>query len=290
MVYGLENECLAVGISDIGAEVVSVKAKKTGCEYLWQGDEKFWEGQAPLLFPICGRLPDARYTWRGKTFDMKIHGFAKDSLFTVRGEGTGSLVFTLASDEKTKAQYPFDFLFEVTYTLTENRLATKLCVKNTGEDPLPAVFGLHPGFNVPLDSGLAFEDYYLEFGDECSPDSFMFSDRYLLTGKKVPFNLENAKIIRCRRGLFEESIFLDRTPGCVTLKSDRDTKSVTLIYRDFPYLGFWNMPDAPYLCIEPWCGLPSYEAESEDFAQKPDMFRLLPGSEKSAGCDIIFGF
>ena len=182
MVYGLENECLAVGISDIGAEVVSVKAKKTGCEYLWQGDEKFWEGQAPLLFPICGRLPDARYTWRGKTFDMKIHGFAKDSLFTVRGEGTGSLVFTLASDEKTKAQYPFDFLFEVTYTLTENRLATKLCVKNTGEDPLPYL--AHPGFNVPLDSGLAFEDYY--------PTQIMQSrqlyvfDRYLLTGKKFP--------------------------------------------------------------------------------------------------------
>ena len=291
MVYSLMNDCLTVKISDTGAELVSAKANKTGCEYLWQGDEKIWGEQAPLLFPICGRLPDARYAWRGKNYEMKIHGFARESLFTARAEGTSSLVFSLASNEMTKAQYPFDFLLEVAYTLAENRLATKLCVKNTGNEPLPAAIGLHPGFNVPFSSGLAFEDYYLDFENECSPDSFVFSGRYLMTGKKVPFDLEDGRILRLRRGLFEDSVFLDRTPGRVTLKSDKDNKSLTVVYPDFPYLGFWHAPncDAPFLCIEPWCGMPSYEAQSENLSAKPDMFRILPGLEKTVGCEFIFG-
>lgn len=291
MVYSLKNESLTVSFTDTGAELVSVKSNKTGCEYLWQRDEKIWDGQAPLLFPICGRLPDARYMWRGKAYEMKIHGFVSESLFAARAEGTSSIVFTLASSEKTKEIYPFDFLLEVSYALDGNRLATKVCIRNTGKEPLPAALGFHPGFNVPLTPGLAFEDYYLDFGIESSPDSFIFSERFLLTGKKVPFDLEDGKILRLRRGLFDKSIFLDRIPGKVTLKSDKDEKSVTVIYPDSPYLGLWHAPEcgAPYLCIEPWCGLPSYECETEDLAQKADMFRILPGSEKTACCDLIFG-
>ena len=31
---------------------------KNNTEYLWQGDAKYWAGQAPVCFPITGVLPN----------------------------------------------------------------------------------------------------------------------------------------------------------------------------------------------------------------------------------------
>ena len=50
-------------------------------------------------------------------------------------------------------------------------------------------------------------------------------------------------------------------------------------YPGFPYLGFWHKPktEAPYLCIEPWHGLPSDEGVVDDLDTKHDMVRLPAG-------------
>ena len=50
MVHYIENEHLKVGVKEFGCELTSIKSKATGFEYLWQGDEKFWTGQSPILF------------------------------------------------------------------------------------------------------------------------------------------------------------------------------------------------------------------------------------------------
>ena len=63
MIQTIENEFLIVQINDTGAELVSLKSKKTGIEYLWQGDAKYWKGRSPVLFPICGRLYKGKYTF-----------------------------------------------------------------------------------------------------------------------------------------------------------------------------------------------------------------------------------
>ena len=77
MNYSVENEYLKITVSDIGAELVSVISKADGCEYVWQGDERFWNGQAPVLFPICCRLFGGYYTYEGNQFFMPCHGFVR---------------------------------------------------------------------------------------------------------------------------------------------------------------------------------------------------------------------
>ena len=72
----LENERLKVLIRPTGGELQSIVGKDTGTEYLWQGDESIWTGRAPNLFPFVGRLFEKRYTLRGASYDMTIHGFA----------------------------------------------------------------------------------------------------------------------------------------------------------------------------------------------------------------------
>ena len=77
MNYIIENEALRVEIADRGAEIMSIVGKKTGFEYLWQGDATYWASRATVLFPICGRLTDGKYTYKGKEYEMVLHGFAK---------------------------------------------------------------------------------------------------------------------------------------------------------------------------------------------------------------------
>ena len=56
MLYKAENEYFTLAVKEMGAELNSLKSKKTGIEYIWYGDESVWYGQSPILFPISGRL------------------------------------------------------------------------------------------------------------------------------------------------------------------------------------------------------------------------------------------
>ena len=82
MLYSIENDRLRVEINYIGAEMYSIKDKADGFEYLWQGDPQYWSGRAYNLFPICGRITEGRYTYKGGSYDICLHGFARDAAFT----------------------------------------------------------------------------------------------------------------------------------------------------------------------------------------------------------------
>lgn len=290
MIYTLKSKNLTVSISTLGAEVVSVLCGG-GCEYIWQGNAEFWTGQAPLLFPICGRLFGGKYTYGGKEYAMNIHGFARASEFSVLEADDSHIALTLTQNESTLSQYPFDFELTVSYTLDQNTLSSTVNIKNTSDKTMPAAFGAHPGFNVPLDNG-SFEDWYIEFSEDCTPNELMLSDTCFNTGKKKAYPLVNSRIIPLRHSLFDiDAIFLDRVAPAVTLKSDRSDRYVTLRYPQMPYLGLWHTPrtEAPYVCIEPWCGLPAYDGVTENFETRNDMFHILSGKEKTITYEIIFG-
>jgi len=288
MLYTLKNDKITVKIDSLGAQMVS--ARSGGCEYIWQGDERFWTGHAPILFPICGRLFEGKYTVDGKEYEMNLHGFARKTEFEVERESDTELVFSLCTSESTLSQYPFDFKLTVSYVLDGQKLVSKAVIANRSDKVMPATFGAHPGFNVPLDTG-CFEDWYVEFDTECTPNRLVISDSGLCTGEKFALPLENGKKIKLRHSLFDtDGIFMDKIPHSITLKSDSSARSVTLNYPDMSYLGIWHAArtEAPFVCIEPWCGLPSLEGRRDDLYAKNDMFHILPKKEKTVGYEIIF--
>ena len=57
MYYTLENEQIRLTVDSLGAQPLSVIAKSTGEECLWQGDPAVWGRHAPILFPYTGKLP-----------------------------------------------------------------------------------------------------------------------------------------------------------------------------------------------------------------------------------------
>ena len=284
------NGTLDVAVSPLGAELQSARLR--GCEYIWQGDPAYWDGRSPVLFPICGRLFERRYTYGGREYSMDLHGFARTSLFRASRSPAGdAATFTLAADDATRAQYPFDFELALTYRLEGATLVVAASVRNHGSGTLPFSYGGHPGLNVPLGGEGAFEDWFLEFEPGVCPDRFEFTPNALVTGRKFAFPLAPGNRLPLRHSLFDRAgIFLDRAGRSLALRSDRSERSVTVRFPDMPYLGLWHAPDsdAPYVCVEPWSGLPSYDGAPDDFATRHDMVRLAAGASATLRYSLEF--
>ncbi|MBQ8339784.1 MAG: aldose 1-epimerase family protein [Clostridia bacterium] len=292
MIYTLQNEHLTVKISDFGAELQSAVCRADGTEYLWQRDPKFWGDTAPWLFPICSRFFGGKYTLNGKTYEMGTHGFARKMTYTVTEATDTTLVMTISDTEETRKSYPFAFVFTIAYRLEGKTLRSTATMKNTGDVVMPATFGAHPGFNVPMGGAGKFEDYYLDFGEDASPDEIILTDDCFDSGRRMAYPLREGRYLDLKRELFAiDGHFFANVPEAITLASDKATHAVTIRYPGTRYFGFWtdSAADASFLCLEPWNGLPSFaNGKTEDLSEKNDMFRLQPGKEKAFAVDIDF--
>lgn len=278
MEYCLNNEKLCVRVAAEGAQLQSVRGAD-GTEYLWQGDGRFWRGRATNLFPYVGRLTDDKYTWRGAEYSMTRHGFARASVFEAEEVSDTRLVLTLGPSEATRAAYPFEFRFSLIYELDGDALDITYRVENRGEGLMAFGLGGHPGFNVPLAPGLAFEDYRLEFAEPCVPERVLLSPKYFISGETEPHRLEN-NAIKLRHNLFDhDAVILKGAAKTVTLKTDKDSHAVEVSYPDMDYVAFWHTPEteAPFVCVEPWMSLPARQDVVEDLETQPGIRRLAPG-------------
>jgi len=291
MNYTIKNQYLSVEISDAGAELQSVKSTD-GTEYLWQGESAYWEDRAPNLFPYIARLTDGKYTAKGRQYEMKIHGFIKYMTLQAETQTQDSITFRLDSNEETKKQYPYDFTYWQTYQLRDNILITTTRVENRGACRMYFAVGGHPGFCVPLEKELSFEDYYLEFDLVSHPYRVGFTDTCFLNGQDKEYCLEQWSKILLRHDLFDEdAVVLKHMPHQVRLASGKGTRSVTVRYPDFPYIGFWHKPksEAPYVCIEPWSALPSRDGIVEELSCQSDLTGLDAGENYEITWTIEIG-
>ena len=97
----LENDYLLVEVNKFGAELSSVRDRRSSYEFIWQSDEAYWNRHAPILFPIVGRLREDRFEYKGESYEMTQHGFARDSEFEVVEERPNAVTFSLKRDRKS---------------------------------------------------------------------------------------------------------------------------------------------------------------------------------------------
>lgn len=280
MIVEIYNPYLKVKVNTLGGELYSIRDYGYG-EYLWQGDQAYWGQRAPNLFPYVGRLTEGKYRYEGKEYRMGIHGFIQTYEMQICRQEQDSLTLKAVSAPWTMEQYPFPFEYYITYSLRFRRVTVQYRVVNTGNRPMYFGIGGHPGFQVPLEDGMAFEDYFLEFEKACRPERIGFTETCYLNGKDSSFPLEN-NCIHLKHQLFDQdAIVLKNMSSAVWLKSKKGRKSVKISYPDMKYLGIWHMPctDAPYICIEPWYSLPSRQDVVEELNRQPGLI-ALPGNRE----------
>ena len=283
MNYTVSNSRLSVTVSDLGAELQSVCLD--GVERLWQGDPAVWNGRSPILFPFVGRIKNGDYTFGRKAYSAPSpHGFARKSIFSVAEQTETSLTLRLVSSEETKELYPFDFLFDVTYSIEENRLVQSFRVKNTGDQPMYYAYGGHPGFILPPD-GTEFSDWYLEFAEGEELNQALL-DGMFMSQTVAPCPYAKGNKIPLYHAMFDHDAFIltGLKNKVFAIKSDKSPHRILADCSDFDYVAFWQAvkSNAKYLCIEPWNGLPSDSKAPEDLTIKRDM-RILPPDGEEIG-------
>lgn len=256
MNYRLDNGVLEINVASKGAELISIK-DETGKEYLWQGDEKYWGRQSPILFPFVGRLKNQEYTYEGKKYPMMQHGFARDMEFSVIEEKADEIWFEIKDDGETYKLYPFHFSLKIGYRLVENRIEVLWKVENIDTKTMYFNIGAHPGFFCPIDGEKDKVGYALEFNSKGNPKYYGADyDTGLRFSKLHELKLENGRSIITKE-YFDETtyIFEDNQISEVSLVKPSGEKYVTVRF-DMPILAVWSKEraDAPFVCLEPWCG------------------------------------
>ena len=144
----IKNDQLTVEISSLGAELQSIKDAQ-GNEYLWDGDEQYWNRHSPILFPIvCGLWKDT-YRIDGKEYQLGRHGFARDTEFQLISKGEDRITYALTDSEATLKDYPYHFNLAITYRLEGKKLHVIWHVANTDDKQIFFQIGGHPAFLVP---------------------------------------------------------------------------------------------------------------------------------------------
>ena len=248
MIITLSNNKISASINTIGAELI--RLEKDNQNYIWTVDEAFWNKTSPILFPIVGRLKNDSYSINGKTYELPRHGFARNFEFEVEHQTENSVVFLLTANPETLKQYPFQFELRLHYELIENSLKISYSVLNKSQEIMPFSIGAHPAFAIE-DS---FSDYSLQFIEAEEFVSYeLENEQFSNSFRKI--NSENGQI-NLDYSLFEKDalVFKHLKSDKLTLLKGNQTY-LSVEFEGFPFLGIWTKSNAPYLCIEPWCGL-----------------------------------
>jgi len=276
MIHQIENEYFKITVNETGAELTSVTSIRTGQSFMWNGDPNIWANHSPVLFPIVGGLKDNTYYYKNKAYSLPRHGFVRNNKKIRLADRTdSSLTFTLSFDDESLASYPFEFQFSITYTLFKNRVVVSHLIKNLGHEEMFFSVGAHPAFQCPLHDGESYEDYYLEFEKPETDSTWLLSGEGLVSTESKPV-LHNTNVLHLNRTLFDKDalIFKNLQSRQISLRSTKSAQVITLQYEDFPYLGLWAKPNAPFVCIEPWLGIADSVDTNQNLETKEGILTL----------------
>ena len=283
----ISNDHLTAKILHKGAELCSVK-NNTGLEFIWQADAAVWPRHAPVLFPIVGRLNNDRFTYRGRSYNLGQHGFARDREFTPVSQTADSCTFVLRSDDKSRGVYPFDFELTIGYRLERNKLNVSYQVNNPSTDTLHFSIGGHPGFRCPLLDSESYDDYCLEFDRtqlmQSSLSNGLRSGHYKMTP------LEGNRL-RLSPTLFDDDalVFGNGQVSRIALRSSKSGHGVEMECEGWPYFGVWAKKGCTrFVCLEPWQGVADRLDATGKLEEKEGIIKLLPGESFLRSHSISF--
>ncbi|PCI10640.1 MAG: hypothetical protein COB73_03180 [Flavobacteriaceae bacterium] len=272
----LENEDLFVELKLTGAELTRIYSKTTKLEYLWEGDSEYWNRQSPVLFPIVGGLKDKKYVVDGVEYELSQHGFARDGKFKIIEQAADFVILELQDSEESLKVYPFKFSLQITYSIDKNKISVGYKVINKDSKEILFSIGGHPGFRCPLVNGSSFEDYYFEFPEDEKPIQTFINIEVGLRKEKTS-QVDLGKKISLKYDLFENDalIYEGLKSTEVSLLSSKHPHGLKFRFTNFNYLAFWTKgKDAPFICIEPWCGIADSEEGQNEFSEKLGVEKL----------------
>lgn len=197
-------------------------------------------GGFPILFPICGNLPDNAYSIDGKQYSLKQHGFGRDMPWQVTHQSStadASLTITLESNDATRQVYPFDFSVSFTYRIRGNELVIDQTYTNKSATSMPFSSGLHPYFAAPNKEDLTFEIGADSYQEKQTGEIHPFAGK---------FDFSQAEI---------DAAFTNVDSNVSTASDAGQKLKLTMTSSDqYRTIVFWTVAGKDFYCLEPWTG------------------------------------
>ncbi|GCE25972.1 hypothetical protein KDA_14560 [Dictyobacter alpinus] len=134
---GVMPEISLVSHFQVGDWPVLYRASETGNIKRWG---------MPLMIPNFSRLKQGIFL--EKNTSLPAHGFGRNLPWTVTQQDDSSITIELTSNEQTRPQYPYEFVFTAHIVAGEGTLNYTLTMENRGDETMPIAPGFHPYFTV----------------------------------------------------------------------------------------------------------------------------------------------
>lgn len=263
-----------------GAELRNLKLN-SGRELMWSGDPHYWGKVSPVLFPVVGSLRKGKTIINGMEYVIDKHGFARDCDFEHSRIAENDIVYKLCSNKETLKSFPFDFTFKIQYRLLTDRLKINYSVTNNDSIDMPFCIGAHPAFACPFDENDDFSDYKLVFEKAENVDCPLFDEEIqLFSSVDTVRGLRDETDFKLSYGKFINDCMYFNKIKSKSVMLTRDGRSgIKLEWQGFETLGVWTPPavNAPFICIEPWCGSADFTDERGIFDKKQGIQTAKPG-------------
>ena len=288
--FQISNDKITVQVDSMGAELKSLKEVAADREYMWNGDPKYWKRTSPVLFPLVGGVRDGVYRLDDKEYPMGQHGLARDMEFKLKSQVAHEIWFTLESDEDTLKRYPYPFVLELGYELTDMTVIVKWRVKNPAKDTMYFSIGGHPAFLCPIEEGTAQNEYKIRFdtGEKIVSSCL---ENGLVSGKKITYELQDG-ILQVTEHLFDgDALVIEHDQAHSVALVAPDGREYLTVTFDAPLFGIWSPPkkQAPFICIEPWYGRCDAADYTGDWREREWVQSLGAGETFAADYQITIG-
>ena len=279
------NEELRVTVSSVGAEIQQATDVRTGTEYMWQGDARYWSGRSPILFPAVGGLWNATCRVGGKAYPLPKHGFVRLREWDVLERRPDSVTFGLSGTEADLAAFPWPYALRVRYTLRGRSVEAAFEVDNPGTEEMFFQMGGHPGIALPDFSEDELVSGFLKLEGELR--GVLRAGEQGCTGpERFPVPLTADGLVPLSVETFaNEALIFDggQIKAATVLGTDR--RPLARVESTAPVWLFWSPQGvhSPFVCAEPWYGLCDPIGFEGDVSQRPFINRLAPGQTWRGG-------
>ncbi|RWZ40484.1 aldose 1-epimerase family protein [Levilactobacillus brevis] len=286
----IQNDRFTATINEVGAELTHLVDQASHRDLIWNND--LWPKHAPVLFPAIGRSNEDSYLIDGQRYEMPQHGFVSGETFMIVDQTPTAVTLSLTANAATRVYYPFDFELQVTFTLVATGLNLTFSVQNHGQQDLSYSLGSHPAFNVPFEAGEAFTDYELVL-DPAPTDLQQFeivkTPNPYRSGKELLVTTDKG-VIKLNYPMFDAGLIILKAPNLahLTLQSTKSKHSISLNLDDFDYVTLWTKEgaQAPFLCLEPFNGLPDVAGDLRELATKEGNHHVAVGQSETMAYTI----
>jgi len=226
-----------------------------------------------VLFPICSGLKDDEFIYEGKTYTMQKHGFARRAKFDVEKVDSNTVTFLLSSDNCPQDNYPFKYEFRIVYTLVGKKLNVEYNIRNLTDGDMYFSVGAHEAYNCPE----GIDNYEIIFDQKENLDAYQLVGP-LLSSETINYG-KDTDTLQLDHSLFSNDciIFKNLNSRGVILRNKTTGQQVKTQFEGFPYLLIWTAPGAPFICIEPWCGITDSTETGKQLIQKEGIEKIEKG-------------